>query len=98
VIVRLMGDGQYLVDDGLLERLNEIDDAAARAAEAGDEEELRRRLKELAQAVRENGERLDDANLTASDLIVPPRDLSLAEARSLFEDEGLIPDLPTAAD
>lgn len=94
MIVRLMGDGQYRVDDELTMRLDEIDDAAGRAVEAGDEEELGRRLHELAQVVRENGERLDDSDLAASDLIVPPRDLSLVEARQLFAGEGLIPDLP----
>ena len=40
------------------------------------------------------GEQLDDADLSPSDGIVPPDDLSLDEARELFEGEGLIPDLP----
>jgi chromosome condensin MukBEF complex kleisin-like MukF subunit len=98
VIVRLMGEGQYEVDDAAAERLNEIDEAAVQAVEAGDEDELRRRLEELAQAVRDSGTRLDDAHLGASDLIVPPSDLSLDEARALFTEEGLIPDLPLAGD
>ncbi len=85
MIVRVMGEGQYRVDDSLAERLHEIDEAAARAVEAGDEDELRRRLGELARALHEGGERLDDAHLGASDLIVPPPDLSLAEARELFQ-------------
>jgi hypothetical protein len=89
-----MGEGQYRVDDSLVERLNEIDNAAVRAVEAEDEDELRRRLEELARTVRESGERLEDAHLGASDLIVPPSDLSLGEARELFSGEGLIPDLP----
>lgn len=95
MIVRLMGEGQYRVDDELLGRLNEIDDAAAAAAEAGDAGELRRRLEELVAAVREEGERLDDSDLSPSDLIVPPADLSVDEARALFAEEGLIPDLPS---
>ena len=40
------------------------------------------------------GTRLDDADLSPSDLIIPPPDLSLEEARELFSGEGLIPDLP----
>lgn len=95
MIVRLMGEGQYRVDDELLGRLNEIDDAAAAAAEAGDAGALRRRLEELVAAVREEGERLDDSDLSPSDLIVPPADLSVDEARALFAEEGLIPDLPS---
>ena len=94
MIVRLMGEGQYRVDDALVERLNVIDAAAVRAVEAGDEDALRERLEELARAVREAGERLDDADLSVSDLIVPPDDLSLKEAQELFSGEGLIPDLP----
>ena len=91
MIVRLMGEGQYRVDDAALERLNEIDDAAAAALEGGDEAGFRAKLEELATAVRA-GERLPDDDLSASDLIVPPTDLSLDEARELFAGEGLIPD------
>jgi hypothetical protein len=48
----------------------------------------------MASTVRDRGERLDDADLSPSDGIVPPDDLSLDEARELFSGEGLIPDLP----
>ena len=94
MIVRVMGEGQYRVDDGLAGRLNELDDAAESALERGDEEELHRLLEQLAQTVRDQGARLDDSDLSASDAIVPPPDLSLEEAKELFSGEGLIPDLP----
>ena len=94
MIVRLMGEGQYRIDRALAERLNEIDDAALQALEAGDEQGLQARLVELHDLVRDEGELLDDANLEASNLIVPPSDLSLDEARALFHEDGLIPDLP----
>jgi hypothetical protein len=95
MIVRLMGEGQYRVDDSVLQSLNELDDEAARAVEQGDEEGLRRLLATMASSVRERGERLPDDDLSASDAIVPPEDLSLDEAKQLFDGEGLIPDLPT---
>jgi CBS-domain-containing membrane protein len=95
VIVRLMGEGQFRVDDATAEALNELDEQAAQAVETGDEENLRRVLQVMATAVRENGERLDDADISASDAIVPPEDLSLEEAKQLFADHGLIPDLPS---
>jgi hypothetical protein len=44
--------------------------------------------------VRENGEKLADDDLSPSDAIVPPEDLSLEEAKELLSGEGLIPDLP----
>ncbi len=96
MIVRVMHEGQYRVPDELHDRLNAIDDQALAALEAGDEAMLQARLVELAALVRSEGERLDDAHLGASDVIVPPADLSLAEARQLFHEDGLIPDLPAA--
>ena len=94
MIVRLMGEGQFRVGDDVVEALNELDDQAAQAIEAGDEENLRRLLGMMASTVRDRGERLDDADLSPSDGIVPPDDLSLEEAKQLFDGEGLIPDLP----
>jgi chromosome condensin MukBEF complex kleisin-like MukF subunit len=94
VIVRVMGEGQYRVADDDAARLNELDERAEQALQRGDEDAFRQALRELGDAVRSSGERLDDADLSASDAVVPPDDLSLEEARELFEGEGLIPDLP----
>ena len=94
MIVRLMGEGQYRVEDEVVTELNGLDEQAAQAVEAGEEETLKRLLEQMASMVRERGERLDDADLSASDGIVPPEDLSLEEAKELFSGEGLIPDLP----
>jgi hypothetical protein len=94
VIVRLMGEGQYRVADSLHERLNALDDQATAALEASDEAELDRRLEEMFALVRAEGERLPDDDLSASDVIIPPSDLTLEETRELVSHEGLIPDLP----
>jgi hypothetical protein len=96
VIVRLMGEGQFEIDDEVAKGLNDLDEQAAQAVEAGDEEQLAGLLGRMAEAVRTNGARVPDDALEASDAIIPPDDLSLEEARQLFEDEGLIPDLPAA--
>ena len=95
MIVRIMGEGQWRVDDDEIAELDTLDTEAGKLLEAGDEEGLRRVLGEMADRVRANGEQLPDADLHPSDAIVPPTDLSLDEARQLFEGEGLIPDLPT---
>jgi hypothetical protein len=89
-----MGEGQFQMEDGAATQLNELDDAAVAALEAGDEEEFRERLRDLAQAVRDTGRPLLDSDLHPSDVIVPPDDLSIEEARELFSGAGLIPDLP----
>lgn len=94
MIVRLMGEGQWRVDDSLGTRLAELDEETERAVAAGDEAALRSSLENLADAVRSAGEKLDDAHLAASDLVLPPVDLTLDEARQILHGEGLIPDLP----
>ena len=96
MIVRIMGEGQYRVDDETARKLNELDDQVSSAVAGGDEEQIRGLLQQLAQAVRDGGERLDDADLSPSEAIVPPEDLSVDELRELLEGEGLIPDLPAA--
>jgi hypothetical protein len=94
VIVRLMGEGQFRVDDSLQERLNELDDQAIAALEASNEVELDQKLEQMFALVRAEGERLPDEDLSASDVIIPPADLTLEETRELVSHDGLIPDLP----
>jgi PspAA-like protein len=94
VIVRLMGEGQYRVSDGLRDRLEALDEEAMAALDAEDEGELDAKLDEMSELVREQGERLPDGDLSPSDAVIPPSDLTLEETRQLFSDEGLIPDLP----
>jgi hypothetical protein len=97
VIVRLLGEGQFRVDDSLLGRLNELDAEVEQAVTDGDERALWTGLQALADTVRENGVKLSDDDLTPSDAVIPPEDLSLEEARELLEDEGFIPDVPVAS-
>jgi PspAA-like protein len=97
MIVRLLGEGQYRVDDSLLARLNEIDAKVENAVADGDEQALWSGLQSLAEMVRKNGEKLADEDLSPSDAIIPPEDLSLDEARELMQDEGFIPDIPVAS-
>jgi hypothetical protein len=94
MIVRLMGEGQYRIDDALLNQLNELDVRAQAAMDAEDESALDDKLDQMWQLVRDQGEQLSDDELSPSDLIIPPSDLTLEETRKLFSDEGLIPDLP----
>jgi len=92
VIVRLLGEGQFRVDDAIIDRLNELDDAIEQAVAVNDERALWTGLQALADVVRENGQRLSDDELTPSDAVIPPEDLSLDEARELLASDGFIPD------
>ena len=96
MIVRVLGEGQFEVDDEVAKGLNDLDEKAGEAVERGDEEQLRILLDRMTEAVLTNGSRVPDDDLRGSDAIVPPGDLSLDEAKQLFEGEGLIPDLPSA--
>jgi hypothetical protein len=89
-----MGEGQFRVDDSLQKRLDELDDQAMAALEASNEVELDQKLEQMFALVRAEGERLADDDLSASDVIIPPADLTLEETRELVSHEGLIPDLP----
>jgi chromosome condensin MukBEF complex kleisin-like MukF subunit len=92
VIVRISNEGQFRLDDGLHERLNELDDAAVAAVEAGDEDAFHAAFEELLQVVRTEGQELEDDDLDASDVILPPADLSFVEAGEEFTGDGLIPE------
>jgi hypothetical protein len=94
MIVRLMGEGQYRIGDELPAKLEELDGRAVSALDANDEPALDEVLNEMWRLVRERGERLPDDDLSSSDLIIPPSDLTLEETRALFSEEGLVPDLP----
>jgi hypothetical protein len=92
VIVRLLGEGQFRVDDEVVGRLNELDDQIERAVAEGDERALWNGLQALADVVRSTGQRLADDELVPSDAVIPPEDLSVEEARELLAADGFIPD------
>jgi hypothetical protein len=87
VIVRVVGQGQYEVDDGLMQRLDELDRQAMEALERNDEESLDRSLDEMSELVRSDG-------LSSSDIVIPPSDLTLEETRKLVSETGFLPDPP----
>ena len=93
MIVRILGEGQYTVDDAHADLLNGLDSGLERAVEAGDEAGFRSALADLLAQVRTVGERLPDDSLEPSDAVVPDETSSLEEVRALLADtsEGLIP-------
>lgn len=89
-----MGEGQFRVPDDLREQLNALDERAMEALDAEDETELDARLDDMWDLVHERGQPLPDDELSPSDVVIPPSDLTLQETRKLFAEDGLIPDLP----
>jgi hypothetical protein len=91
VIVRILGEGQFSVDDAAAAELNDLDAELADAVERGDEAVFRRALNGLLSRVRAAGTPVPLDNLGPSDLILPNEDADLAEVRKLMTDEGFIP-------
>jgi hypothetical protein len=92
MIVRISGEDQYRIAEEDVARLNELDSAVVLACEQGDEQRFASSFAELLDYVRAKGTRVADDELEGSDLILPPPDLSFAEAGTAFTGEGLIPD------
>lgn len=94
-IVRIMGHGQFTVENRTLKKLNEIDNAIVQlvGAERSDDTEFKNRLTELSKMVVENGKPLDPHEIIKSDIILPSADLSIDEAKKLFRGEGVIPEI-----
>jgi hypothetical protein len=91
VIVRISGEGQYDVAEADVAALNELDNATVAACQAGDGSDFADVYAKLVEYVRSKGNKLDDDELLGSDIILPPPDLSMEEARVAFQGDGLIP-------
>lgn len=92
MIVRISGEGQFRLPDEDQERLNELDNRAVSAVEAGDETGFKELWAQMLEVVKADGNALADEELLESDVILPPRDVSFEEAKGEFTGEGLIPD------
>jgi hypothetical protein len=92
MIVRISGEDQYVLADSDSERLNELENAVVAVVEGDREDGFEDAYKELLDYVRAQGERVGDEEIETSDVILPPADLTFAEAGKEFTGEGLIPD------
>jgi hypothetical protein len=92
VIVRISTEDQYRLPDEDAARLNELDNEAVAAVEAGDEDRFHEVFEQMLQLVRNDGHKLGEDELEESDVILPPPDLTFSEAGHEFTGEGLIPD------
>jgi hypothetical protein len=91
VIARIATEGQYELTESDAEVLNELDNHAVAACETGDEEHFHAAFNELLEFIRKHGQPVPEDRLEPSDVILPPPDVSFAEAKAEFTGEGLIP-------
>jgi hypothetical protein len=92
VIVRIASEGQFKMPEDAVDRLNELDNQAVAAVEAGDEGQFHDLWGKMLELVRSEGQPVDDDELVGSDVILPPADTTFQEAAAEFTGEGLIPD------
>lgn len=93
MIVRILNEGQWEVEETAVRDLNTLDDQLEHAVAGDDQEALSAVLQKLLDRVRSTGTRLPDEELHDSDLILPALDSTLTEVQAMLNDseEGLIP-------
>jgi hypothetical protein len=91
MIVRILGDNQYVLESKYLDKLHELDTCMVDHLGHEQVDDFDSCLHEMIHIIREKGTPLDPAEIRASDLIVPSPDITPDEARKLFTEEGVIP-------
>ena len=91
MIVRILGEGQLVLEKDALAELNKLDDELMSAVEAGETERFQAAMGALLDKVREIGTPLPVEELKPSDFILPSAHSSLDEVRDLLSSDGLIP-------
>jgi hypothetical protein len=97
-IIRILGYGQFAVDNNTLDEINKIDNNIVKLLENEEIDdyvrpEFKRQLKLLDEMVREKGMIVDSKEIVQSDIVLPGKDITLEEARKVFKDEGIIKDI-----
>jgi hypothetical protein len=91
VIVRISTEGQYELGEDSGAELNELDNQVVAACDADDEQTFNATFGRMLELVRNEGRPVPEDELVGSDVILPPPDVSLDEAKADFTGEGLIP-------
>lgn len=90
MIVRIQGEGQYELDDAARHRLDELDGELFKAVDTQDSPNFHRTLEAIVKLIEERGTKVPNDRVVPSDLILPPPDISVVEAKRLFTDEGYL--------
>jgi hypothetical protein len=91
MIVRIMGEGQFTLDDSELDALNVLDDRLESALHDKDDAAFQTAFDALLAKVRGAGSKVADDVLTESTIVLPPADASRTDVEELLADDGLIP-------
>ena len=91
MIVRILGEGQFQVDDAATGELNALDAQLEAALNASDEPAFHAALDALVSRIRVLGTPLPADTLEPSALILPDADATMDTVRKMLSGEGLIP-------
>lgn len=90
MIVRILGEGQFRVNDDAAAKLTALDAELDAAVETGDDKAFQAALGAAVRLVRESGTSVPDDTFVTADYILPFSDATVAEVRKLLAD-GMIP-------
>ena len=91
MLIRILGEGQFVVADSELAEINRLD-AALEAALKTPEPDIRPALDALLDKVRTVGVRPPDHEMEESQVILPFADASEDDIRDMLTEDGLVPD------
>ncbi|MFN8146695.1 MAG: hypothetical protein U0R76_04425 [Candidatus Nanopelagicales bacterium] len=90
MIIRILGEGQFLVPDSELDEINRLD-AALEAALKTPDPDVQPALDALLSHVRAVGTRPAEHEILESDAVLPFADASEDDIRDMLGDDGLVP-------
>ncbi len=87
MIVRILGGGQFELEESQVASLENLDKQLLAALEADDEPTFHEVLSQLVHMVQSEGSPVTPDRFVPSDLVVPPENSSLAELRDFLASE-----------
>lgn len=88
MIVRILEEGQFELDEAKSKELERLDEPLEVALQAGDSIGFARALEAVESWLRTNGRPLDASTIVPSDLVLPAPGSELSEIQALLESEG----------
>lgn len=85
MIVRILSENQYRIDDGHMQAIATLDNELQEAVHKDDHQHFHSLLNQLLNLIRQHGQEVPTDELVTSDLIVPAPDMTLAEAKKYLE-------------
>ncbi|MGC8465190.1 MAG: PspA/IM30 family protein [Acidimicrobiales bacterium] len=94
IVIRIAGEGRYRIPTSLRPALEGLDTAMEVALNTNDETSFTKCAHQLVKLIKESGTPVPDEDLTASDLVVPGEEMSIAEASTILSGDGNNADQP----